>query len=158
MSAELSNYLVPMLNASSIFGRILPGILADHIGRFNVIIATSIISTILVLGLWLPSTGNVPTIIFSVAFGFASGAYVSMGPALVAQISDIRQIGVRSGTLFAFVAFGALLGSPIGGALVTADEGKFQNLIIFAGVIMGGGAMSFIASRYVQAGFAWKKI
>lgn len=36
MSANLSSYLIPILNAASIFGRIFPGIAGDKWGRFNV--------------------------------------------------------------------------------------------------------------------------
>ncbi|TAQ89844.1 hypothetical protein B7494_g1805 [Chlorociboria aeruginascens] len=97
MSINLSNYLLPMLNAASIFGRILPGILGDRIGRFNVMIITTAFSAIIVLALWLPTHGNTPIIIFTILYGFSSGAFVSMGPSLVAQISPIREIGPRDG-------------------------------------------------------------
>ncbi len=35
MSYELAQYLVPILNAASFFGRTIPGFVADKIGRFN---------------------------------------------------------------------------------------------------------------------------
>src|ERR1700712_1152253 len=112
MSANLAVYLLPILNAASIFGRILPGILADRVGRFNVMIVTTAFSSIIVLALWLPSRGNAPIIVFCVLYGFSSGAFVSMGPALIAQISPIREIGVRRGTFFLFVSVGGLAGRP----------------------------------------------
>jgi len=158
MSVNLSNYLLAMLNASSIFGRILPGIIADRIGRFNVMIATTGFSAIIVLALWLPSSGNIPIIIFAVLYGFSSGAFVSMAPSLIAQISPIREIGVRSGTLFLCVAFAGLTGNPIGGALVGKDNGKFLYLQLFCGLAMSVGAVVFFASRAVQCGFKWKII
>lgn len=49
-----------ILNAVSIFGRTLPGFIADRLGRFNTMIFFSFLSTILVLALWLPARGNVP--------------------------------------------------------------------------------------------------
>jgi MFS family permease len=36
MSLQLAQYLVSVLNAGSIFGRTLPGIIGDRVGRFNV--------------------------------------------------------------------------------------------------------------------------
>jgi len=36
--SSMSFYLVPILNAGSVFGRTLPNILSDKIGPFNVII------------------------------------------------------------------------------------------------------------------------
>lgn len=49
MSASLAIYLLAVLNAASIFGRTLPGIIADRVGRFNTMVVTSFVSTILVL-------------------------------------------------------------------------------------------------------------
>src|ERR1700712_2207635 len=141
MSANLAVYLLPILNAASIFGRILPGILADRVGRFNVMIITTAFSAIIVLALWLPSTGNAPIIVFCVLYGFSSGAFVSMGPSLIAQISPIREIGVRSGTFFLFVSLGGLTGNPIGGALVSTDNGDFTWLQLFCGLTMIVGSL-----------------
>lgn len=99
MGPNLAGYLLAVLNAVSIFGRTLPGFVADRLGRYNVMIVTSFLSTILVLALWLPARGNVAYILFAAFYGFSSGAFVSLAPALIAQISDIRQIGVRTGTM-----------------------------------------------------------
>jgi MFS family permease len=158
MSANLSGYLLSMLNAASIFGRILPGIFADHIGRFNVMIITTAFSSIIVLALWLPAHGNIPIIIFACLYGFSSGAFVSLGPSLIAQISPIRSLGIRNGTLFAIISFAGLTGNPIGGALVSQDHGGFLYLQIFCGVAMAAAIVIFYASRAVQCGFKWKVI
>lgn len=158
MSTNLSIYLIPILNASSIFGRILPGIVADRIGRFNVMIMTTAFSSIIVLALWLPSAANAPILIFCVLYGFSSGAFVSIGPSLIAQISPIREIGTRNGTFFIFVAIGGLTGNPIGGALVSSDHGGFTYLQVFCGLAMTTGTAIYVASRYVQCGFKWQII
>jgi MFS family permease len=155
MSTNLSNYLIPILNAVSIFGRIIPGIVADRLGRFNVMIITTGFSAIIVLALWLPSASNVPILIFCILYGFSSGAFVAIGPSLIAQISPIREIGVRSGTFFLCVAIAGLTGNPIGGALLGID-GSFTGLQIFCGTAMATGCAIYIASRWVQCG--WKLI
>lgn len=134
MSANLAGYLLAVLNAVSIFGRTLPGFVADRVGRYNTMIVTSFLSTILVLALWLPARGNVPYILFAAFYGFSSGAFVSLAPALIAQISDIRQIGVRSGSMFMVISLAALCGNPIGGALIAAEGGNYLHLQIFCGV------------------------
>ncbi|KAL8834183.1 MAG: hypothetical protein Q9170_003884 [Blastenia crenularia] len=174
MSNYLANYLIPILNAGtfaalahglsmqicpsnlflvSIFGRTIPGYLADKTGRFNTMIATSFLSTVLVLALWLPARGNVPYILFSAFYGFSSGAFVSLAPALIAQISDIREIGVRTGSMFAVISVAALVGNPIGGALVTNERGNYAHLQIFCGIMMLGGSVVFVAARWSLAGF-----
>ena len=159
MSQRLASYLVAILNAVSIFGRIIPGAIADRIGRFNTMIVTTFISAALVLALWLPSRGNVPIILFVAFYGFSSGAFVSLAPALIAQISDIRQIGVRTGTMFAITSVAALVGNPIGGALITEEHGEYTHLQIFCGIMMVAGACSYVAARSSLVGAKlWKKI
>ena len=154
MSPRLASYMLAVLNAVSVFGRTIPGWIADRVGRFNTMVVTSFLSCILVLGLWLPSRGNVPIILFAALYGFSSGAFVSLAPALVAQISDIRQIGVRVGTMFAVISVAGLVGNPIGGALVTAEDGGFTHLQIFCGVMMFAGGACFVAARASLVG--WK--
>ena len=115
-------------------------------------------SAIIVLALWLPSKSNAPIIVFSVLYGFSSGAFVSLGPSLIAQISPIREIGVRSGTFFLAVAVAGLTGNPIGGALLSQDNGSFLYLQIFCGLTMAVGTFIYFASRWVQCGLKWKVI
>ncbi|KAL9019475.1 MAG: hypothetical protein Q9185_003267 [Variospora sp. 1 TL-2023] len=153
MSQRMAEYLVPILNAVSIFGRTIPGYIADKTGRFNTMIVTSFLSTVLVLALWLPARGNVPYILFAAFYGFSSGAFVSLAPALVAQISDVREIGVRTGAMFGAISVAALVGNPIGGALVSNEGGGYLHLQIFCGIMMLGGSMVFVASRWSLAGF-----
>ena len=154
MNPDLAGYLLAILNAASIFGRIIPGFLGDKFGRYNVIIAMCYFSGILVLALWLPSKTNAGIIAFAAFYGFASGTFVSMAPSVVAQISDIRQIGVRNGTLFAIVSIGALTGNPIGGALLSENRGDFTHLQIFCGVLILFGSTMFVASRWTLV--KWK--
>ena len=156
MSSRLAGYLLAILNAVSVFGRTLPGYFADRFGRFNAMIVTSYLSAILVLALWLPAKGNIPIIIFAALYGFSSGAFVSLAPALVAQISDIRQLGTRTGTLFCIISLAALTGNPIAGQLVKEEHGRFTHLQIFCGIMMIGGSTFFIAARASLMGFKVK--
>ncbi|KAJ5391254.1 monocarboxylate permease [Penicillium cosmopolitanum] len=159
MSQNMSQYLIPILNAASIFGRTLPGYLADRVGRYNVMIVFSYLSGILVLALWLPARANAPIIVFSALYGFGSGAFVSLAPALIAQISDLREVGIRNGTCFSIISIAALTGSPIGGALVPDMlHGSYEKLQIFSGVVMIAGATLFIAARIVVGGVNLKKV
>jgi MFS family permease len=153
MGESLAGYLVSILNAASVFGRTLPAYAADrYIGRFNILITMAIITTVLVLGVWIPARSNAALVVFAALFGFASGSIVSITPALVAQISDVRQIGVRTGTIFTIVSIAVLISNPIAGALVTADNGGFLKLQIFAGVVMVGGCFFLILARITLAG------
>lgn len=151
MSEQLSFYLIAIINSGSIIGRLVPTYIGDKVGRFNVNVFFVFFTSLLVLCVWLPTHGNTATIIFAVLYGVATGAFIGLAPALVAQISNIREIGLRIGILFAFSSLGALAGNPIGGALITKDNGGFQSCQIFTGVCLFIGSLMFLGARWVVA-------
>ena len=153
MSTDLAQYMVAILNAASLFGRTIPGYLADKIGRFNMMVIMTAFTAIIILALWIPATANAPIIVFAVLFGFGSGAFVSLAPSLIAQISDVRKIGVRTGTLFAVISVAALISNPIGGQLITRDHGGYLQLQIYTGVMCLGGAIILVLARVKVGGF-----
>ena len=136
----------------------MPNAIADKVGRFNVMIVMSAFTTILILAMWLPATGNAALIVFAALFGIASGAGIGLTPALCAQVSPIQEIGVRTGTVFSIAAFAALTGSPIGGAIISDVHGSFRDTIVFGGVSCALGTALFVATRVSHAGFKWTKI
>ncbi|KIV97128.1 hypothetical protein PV10_00916 [Exophiala mesophila] len=157
MSLELSQYLVSILNAGSVFGRTLPGILGDKIGRFNVMNIFCYLTVIFVLGLYIPADTNAGQLVFAPLFGFSSGAAIGLTPALIAQISPLREIGIRTGTIFAIGSVGALTGAPIGGALIARDNGGFLYLQLFAGLTCLVGCIILSATRINVGGWSIKK-
>ncbi|KAK9447082.1 major facilitator superfamily domain-containing protein [Limtongia smithiae] len=153
MSTRLQGYLVPILNGASLFGRTIPGHFADQIGRFNMMLIMCTFSVIFIFAIWIPAKSNAVVIVFAVLYGFGSGAYVSIMPTLIAEITkDMSKLGVRNGTSFAIISVAALIGGPIGGALISAQDGKFWGLQIFAGLALGAGTLVILATRIVLAG------
>lgn len=72
---------------------------------------------------------------------------------MVASItSDMRKIGARIGTLYALSAVGALVGSPIAGAIVKRQGGDFEGLIVFSGTSIMVGVVLAIVSRWMIVG------
>ena len=121
-------------------------------------IITTVLSGIIVLGLWIPAHENATLILFAAFFGFSSGAYISLSPVLVAQISDIRQIGVRIGTNFFIQGFAGLTGNPVAGAIISKDNGHYTGMQIFCGATMLAAASVYVAARNIQCGIKWKRI
>ncbi|KAI4185767.1 MAG: hypothetical protein LQ346_005821 [Caloplaca aetnensis] len=158
MSRSLSEYLVRILNAASIPGRIFLGVLGDKMGNFNVMFIIMLCSGVVTLALWLPSSSDGAIIAFAVIYGFFSGAYIALAPMLVAQISKIQQIGVRNGALFLAVSIAALTGSPLAGALLDTDQGRFAYLQIFAGAMMCAAAGIVLISRAFALGVTVSKV
>ncbi|KAL8920566.1 MAG: hypothetical protein Q9208_006188 [Pyrenodesmia sp. 3 TL-2023] len=59
VSLAFSYQLLAILNAGSVFGRCVPGYVADKMGRFNTMIATLLLCLVSVLGIWLNVGGNI---------------------------------------------------------------------------------------------------
>jgi len=112
---SFSYQLLAILNVGSVFGRWLPGFVADKIGRFNTMIITVAFCLVTTLALWLPSVymhdGNVGgtkalMIVFALMYGFGSGSGISLTPVCVGQICETKEYGRRYGTCYFFVSFG----------------------------------------------------
>ncbi|EXJ73353.1 uncharacterized protein A1O5_03113 [Cladophialophora psammophila CBS 110553] len=153
---SLAKYLVAILNAASTFGRTIPPFFADRLGRFTVFLSMSLLSFLIILCLWVPSSGTAATVVFCAIFGFSSGATASILPSCVAQISHISQIGVRTGCLFSVVAVAVLIGSPIGGQLISNDG--YRSMQGFSGALMGGGFVVYALLWLKLGGLKGKKV
>lgn len=75
MSTSFSFYLISMVNGASFFGRILPGILADRYGCFNLLFCAALTSGVVAF-CWTGATSTAGVAIWSVAYGFASGVSI----------------------------------------------------------------------------------
>jgi MFS family permease len=90
-----------VISASSVFGRIVPPYFADQIGSFNVVTISAGMSGVCMLALWLPfnyHSSHAGLIVFALAYGFFSGAFVSLLMPCVAKAGNIETLGRRFGT------------------------------------------------------------
>jgi predicted MFS family arabinose efflux permease len=87
-------------------------------------------------------------------YGFFSGSFVSLPPTIIVALStDAREkIGTRLGQAFACMAFGLLIGTPIGGAVL--QKGGFKALWGFGGALLLVSFVLLLAARVNYAG--WK--
>ncbi|TID13012.1 putative monocarboxylate permease-like protein [Venturia nashicola] len=147
--------LVAILNGASFFGRLFPGYVADKIGRYNLTIVMMTLTAVSVFAVWTTTRSTGGVIAFAALYGFTSGAFVSMAPTLIAQISpDMRLIGIRNGTQFAILAVAALIGSPIGGAIAgTGAQPNYMALQVFCGICLAVGVVFMTAARINLSGF-----
>ena len=68
----------------------------------------------------------------AVVYGMCSGAFVSLLTAPLLSLGKSNEVGERSGLMFTIIAFGALCGPPISGAIRKASEG-WELVGIYAG-------------------------
>lgn len=153
MSANLVQYLVPIFNAASLFGRLFSGFLGDKLGRYNIFIVVCYLSGIWILALWLTDTSSAALIAFSALVGFFSGAYVSLITPLLMQISPMAEIGFRTGMALFLISLGGLTTNPVNGAIIDSSGG-WSGLKIFSGVLCLAGTTFVLGARIMQTG--WK--
>lgn len=71
-STSFAFYLVSIINAASLFGRILPGILADRYGHFNLCGTAALLSGATAL-CWTAATSSGGLVVWCLAYGLTSG-------------------------------------------------------------------------------------
>lgn len=143
------------LNAGAIPGRALPGLVADTLGVYNVMVGMALLCSVVVLGLWLPiAPGQHELVIaFAILYGFFSGAAISLTPVCVGQMCRTEDYGKRLGTAFSVASIGALIGSPLAGSALDANDGSYFWLIIIAGAVYAAATVAFAVTRISATGW-----
>lgn len=144
-------YLLPILNAASVPGRIIPNFAADHIGVLNVLIPASIMTGVMAL-IWITVHTFSGVIAFACFYGFFSGAFVSIAPvAVVVLTPDLTKLGTRMGQSFFISSFGLLWGTPATGAILSST-GKWIGPQLFSGILLIATACALFAARSSKVG------
>ncbi|KAI0629936.1 MFS general substrate transporter [Trametes polyzona] len=149
VSSGTSFYIISAMNAGSIFGRIAPPFLADTVGRFNIVVPSTLLMGLLALVFWTFARSLVAIIVFAAAYGCFSGAFLAMQIPCIAQISNIEEVGTRIGILYSVASFGVLAGSPAAGAVLKVDQGGYTGMIILCGVLNILGSSFLLGSKYM---------
>lgn len=161
VSTTLSYQLIAVLNAGSSFGRYIPGLVADKIGRFNSIIITIFLCAVFALGLWLPANGNLGIIIaFLCLFGFASGSGIGLAPVCIGQLCKTENLGRYYATCYTVASFATLTGLPIAGNILSSgggEKGNWSGMILFTGCAYLGALACFTAARVRGVGWSLSK-
>lgn len=153
---SISPHILAILNAASIFGRGIPGPVADRLGRFNVMILCSALCAFSIFGLWLNAGSSaVITVAFAVLYGFFSGSAYSLTPVCVAQLCRTENYATRYGTAYGVVSLATLGGIPISGNILSTGNGEnYQALILFCGAAYAGSTGLFVIARGVSSGWS----
>jgi predicted MFS family arabinose efflux permease len=134
--ATLAFYFVPILNASSVFGRIFPNALADRIGTLNTLIPCTLACGIVALS-WIAADDTGDLLVFAILYGFFSGSFVSLAPTTIVSLSDdLHKVGTRMGMSFSISGVGILVGTPVAGTLLNINTGHFLHAQVFCAVSM----------------------
>ncbi|KAM6535472.1 hypothetical protein FALCPG4_005032 [Fusarium falciforme] len=155
---DFSYNLIPILNAGSVVGRILPGYYADVIGPFNVSILAVILAIVACFCVWLPlGSTTAGIIIFTLLFGFSSGTSIAIAPVCIGRLCKTQEYGRYYATSYTIVSFACLIGIPIAGSIVQANGGEYWGLIILTGAVYIGSVIAlFMAKVYLLGWHNWR--
>ncbi|KAG1739447.1 MFS general substrate transporter [Suillus paluster] len=148
VSEQTAFYVLSVMNAGGIFGRIVPAILSDKIGRFNLLIPAAFLAGLSCLVFWMLAKTMIAVMTFAAVYGFLSGAFISVITPCVAQISDINEIGSRMGALYTLISLPSLVGGPIAGALIQDQRGSYTAMIGVSGSTIIFGSLFILVCRF----------
>ncbi|KAH8891625.1 MFS general substrate transporter [Thozetella sp. PMI_491] len=154
LSYSSASILVILINGVGTIARVIPPMLADRFGPLNIILPITV-ATCLVTWCWL-AVKDVPGFyVFTVFYGMAQAAFQCLFPGTITSITtQINMTGTRLGMAFSLISISALTGSPLGGAIQSANGGSFTGAQIYTGVLATACLALLVATRVFKGG--WK--
>jgi len=146
------NIIAIMFTSGTIFGRMLPGYLADKFGILNLILLYTIAGGGIMFALHgASSTAGVVT--FAIFYGPCGGAFNSLFAASVGSYAgSVSEYGLRIGLSGVIFGLGYLVGSPISGALLRPPKYEWTASINFSGAtVLAGCAIIFLSRQILVA-------
>lgn len=152
MEASLAGSLLAITNATSVIGRIVPGILADRFGKLNTY-AIGSVSTGVAVFCMITARTNAGLIVYAAFLGLAAGTNVSGASAAFSTCpKDLRDIGTYIGMGMAVAGLGALVGPPVNGAIIDTYGGYAAVCMISGGMSLLGGLIAFASKATTDQG------
>lgn len=155
-SEATSINLLMALNGVGIVGRMLPAYVAQRwVGGLNMMIPLAMAAAT-ILYCWIAVSSVTGLWVFAVTYGVVAHGLQSLFPIVLTSLTrDASKAGVRSGMGFTIMGLAVLTGSPIAGALIETDGGKFIGLQLFSATSMAASAAVLLLVRWVAVG--WKR-
>ncbi|THG97867.1 hypothetical protein EW026_g4221 [Hermanssonia centrifuga] len=147
VSPSIAFYVLAVLNAGGILGRVAPPYLSDVFGRFNLLVPCAFFAGLSILVFWIFTDTLLTIMLFAVTYGFFSGAFNALIVPCIAQISEIREIGARIGMLYSILSFPSLAGGPAAGALLRLNHGSYVGMIALSGSTVVFGSLFMLWAR-----------
>jgi MFS family permease len=156
--AQSANFIA-ISNASNTIGKIAIGYAADRLGRLNALFLTTLISTVAVLGFWLPSAlqngssgSHSLFITFTIFYGAFASAYVSLFPTSIIELFGIQNFAAVNGLLYMIRGIAMLIGTPLASLQIPRSQAltspvSYEGVTIMVGVLM---ALSTLVLLWVR--------
>lgn len=138
------------LNGIGFVARLLPCVFARYGGTMNVFIAFVFASSLCMYA-WIPVNSIVGLYVWTTFYSLSVGGVQALFIAVVPIInSDSSKMGARMGFILASVGVGALIGSPISGAIIASNKGSYAGAQTFSGSALFVGGLTVLAAREVK--------
>ncbi|KAI8667227.1 hypothetical protein LRP88_01025 [Fusarium phalaenopsidis] len=144
--------LLAIIGSTSTFGRIIPGLIGDRIGHFNVLLI-SMAFTILFMGvMFVPfGTTSAPVLYtWSGLWGFGSGSFLSITPVCMGKTCETKDYGRYYGTMNCVISFALLIALPTSGSMLDNMGAQALAGLLMAVVFIGGAC--YFAARALLIG------
>ncbi|KAL9046302.1 MAG: hypothetical protein Q9214_000833 [Letrouitia sp. 1 TL-2023] len=156
-SSSSDHYLLSIINAGSVFGRLIPNFLADRTGPLNMQIVFGSLAAVLVFS-WIAIRNTQGMLAFAVLYGFFSGTFVSLPGPIVVSLSPAHEtVGTRMGMALGASGLGLLVGAPVAGAILRS-HGGWVGLQAWSGALVVISAVWMLAARVAKVGFPIRAI
>lgn len=163
VSPDLAFYMIIIMNAGSIPGRVVPGMVADKIGSLAIMIPAVLLSGVILFA-WISVKSQASLIAASFFYGLTSGSLQAMLPSTVVFLCpDLSKLGTNLGMTLFSSGIGLLVGTPIAGAIIDrqsngSDTGAvFWGAFTFSGLVVLIGGLLLLVVRYLKVGFKMVK-
>jgi len=157
-SEDMAFYLVAIMQAGSLLGRIGPGYFADRTGPLNMFIAACFSAGILVF-CWIAIENTAGMVVFAALYGTAFGLAMAMAAMCVLSLikGQMARFGTTLGMCLLLSSPGILIGAPIAGAALKRSN-DFTDVQSFSGSMIMFAGLCACAARIWSVGFAVRKI
>ncbi|KAI0445238.1 major facilitator superfamily domain-containing protein [Xylaria telfairii] len=153
ISSTNASDLLSILNAASLFGRVLPAAVGHKTSAANILLAGATALGVLIFS-WAGIWTKAGITVWSIFLGFTTGSVITIPNAVASRLSHHSNTGLRIGIMWAIGAFAELIGPPVAGALLMQHDGKVSYLgcQIFGGlsVLVGAGFLVFPAWYIIE--------
>ncbi|KAI1073491.1 putative MFS monocarboxylate transporter [Whalleya microplaca] len=144
-------YLIAILNAASVLGRLSPSFIANKIGPIHTLFLSVTLTGVTTFS-WINTNSGAGNIAFATFFGFFSGSIVALPVVVLTSFTtDLSRLGTRLGMSSVLNAVGCLIGAPIAGAILSAT-GSYLGIQLFAGFVIMATAAILVILRFVITG------
>ncbi|KAI1208463.1 putative MFS monocarboxylate transporter [Annulohypoxylon truncatum] len=144
-------YLVAILNAASVLGRLTPSLIANRIGPIHTFFISITLAGVTAFS-WINTDSGGGNIAFAAFFGFFTGGIVALPAVVLTSFTpDLSRLGTRLGMSSVLNGVASLIGAPIAGAILGAT-GNYLGIQLFAGFLFMATAAFIAVLRFVITG------